>query len=86
LVKHEHVAVQEIIADIGIILRKISSALNDHEQRLQVIEALDLKMDFGSMKVVRRSIENKQTEALHEFIVLCNSLGISDLELTQSLA
>jgi hypothetical protein len=85
-VKPNHIAVQEIIADIGIILSKISSALNDHEHRLQVIEASDLKIDCGSMKILRISGENKQTEASQEFNDLCNSLGISDLELTQSVA
>ena len=42
--------VQEIIKDIGAILNKINLELNDHEQRLQLIEELDLKAEFELLK------------------------------------
>jgi hypothetical protein len=50
LVKPQKVTVQEIIKDIGAILNKINLVLNDHEQRLQLIEELDLKSELELLK------------------------------------
>jgi hypothetical protein len=67
LVQHRPVTVQEVIADVGSILNKVNFVLNDHEQRLQIVEAQDFQ----------------QLKALQVFKSLCNSLGIYDMEQTQ---
>lgn len=84
MVKPKQVTVQEIIADIGSILRKISFVLNDHEKRLQTIEALDLKIELNLLRqsIAQFSDQKKQVEALQAFKNLCDSLG-PDLESTQ---
>ena len=50
LVKPKRVTVQEIIIDIGAILNKINLVLNDHEQRLQLIEEMDLKIELELLR------------------------------------
>jgi hypothetical protein len=86
LVKPQKVTVQEIIADIGAILNKINLVLNDHEQRLQLIEELDLKSELELLKnrILSISDQKKQTEALQAFKNLCETLGISDLDFVKS--
>ena len=85
LVKPKRITVQEIILDIGEILNKIHIVLNDHEQRLQLIEEMDLKIELELLRsrIIAISDTKKQTEALHAFKNLCNSLGFPDLESTQ---
>lgn len=80
--KTKKVSVQEIIADIGVILNKINFVLNDHEQRLQLIEELDLKAELELLRnrIMTISDQKKQAEALHVFKNLCDLLGIADLE------
>jgi hypothetical protein len=86
LVKPQKVTVQEIIADIGAILNKINLVLNDHEQRLQLIEELDLKSELEQLKnrILSISDQKKQAEALQAFKNLCDTLGISDLDFVKS--
>jgi RNase P/RNase MRP subunit p30 len=86
LVKPQKVTVQEIIADIGAILNKINLVLNDHEQRLQLIEEIDLKIELELLgrKIAAISDPQKKTEALQVFKNLCDTLGIKDLESTDS--
>lgn len=86
LVKPQKVTVQEIIADIGAILNKINLVLNDHEQRLQLIEELDLKEELGLLrsKILAIPDKEKQAEALQAFNSLCDTLGISDLDFVKS--
>jgi hypothetical protein len=86
LVNPKQVTVQEIIADIGSILNKINFVLNDHEQRLKLIEELDLKIELELLRTRIRAIsdQKKQAGALQAFKNLCNTLGISDLELPQA--
>lgn len=88
-VKHvttKKVTIHEIIADIGAILNKINFVLNDHEQRLQLIEELDLKSELELLKnrVLSISDQKKQAEALQVFKNLCDTLGISDLDFVKS--
>lgn len=85
LLKTKKVTVQEIIADIGAILNKINIVLNDHEQRLQLIEEMDLKIELELLRsrILAISDQNKQTEALQAFKNLCDSLGFPDLESPQ---
>ncbi|MCW3983630.1 MAG: hypothetical protein NWE96_06495 [Candidatus Bathyarchaeota archaeon] len=80
--KPKKVTVQEIIADICTILNKINFVLNDHEQRLQLIEGLDLRAELELFKnrILAISDKKKQTEALLAFKSLCDLLGIADLE------
>lgn len=66
MVESKHEIVQEIVADTGVILQKINSVVNELLGRM--VEGI--------------SDEEKQAEALRTVEVLCNSLGISDLELT----
>jgi hypothetical protein len=82
LVKPQKVTIQEIIADIGAILNKINIVLNDHEQRLQSIEELDLKAELETLRnrILAISDKKKQAEALQVFKSLCDLLGIADLE------
>ncbi len=84
--KTKKVTVQEIIADIGSILNKINIVLNDHEQRLHLIEEVDLKIELEVLarRITAISDPQKQTEALQKFKNLCDTLGISDLELIES--
>lgn len=84
--KPKRVTVQEIIADIGAILNKINTVLNDHEQRLQLIEEADLKIELELLRsrILTLSDGNKQTEALQAFKNLCDKLGIENLEPTES--
>lgn len=84
--KTKKVTVQEIIADIGTILNKVNFVLNDHEQRLQLIEELDLKTELELLKkrILAISDSKKQAEALRAFKKLCDTLGISDLESVKS--
>jgi hypothetical protein len=86
LVKPQKVTVQEIIADIGAILNKINFVLNDHEQRLQLIEELDLKAELELLRnrILSISDQKKQTEALQKFKNLYDTLGISDLDFVKS--
>ena len=85
MIESKRVTVQKIIADIGSILRKIRFVLNDHEKRLQMIEALDLKieLDLLRQRVAGVSDGKKQADALQAFKNLCDSLGLPDLESTQ---
>jgi hypothetical protein len=80
--KPKRVTVQEIIADIGAILNKINLVLNDHEQRLQLIEEMDLKieLDFLRSRILGISDQKKQTEALQALKNLCDTLGFLGLE------
>jgi hypothetical protein len=80
--KPKKVTVQEIILDIGEILNKIHIVLNDHEQRLQLIEEMDLKIELELLgrRIAAISNQKKQKEALQAFKNLCDSLGIPDLE------
>jgi hypothetical protein len=82
LVKPKRVTVQEIIADIGAILNKINLVLNDHEQRLQLIEEMDLKIELELLgrRIAAISDSEKKMEALQAFKNLCDRLGIEDLE------
>ena len=82
LVKQKKVTVQEIILYIGEILNKIPIVLNDHEQRLQLIEEVDLKIELELLgrRIAAISNPKKRTEALQAFKNLCDSLGILDLE------
>jgi len=82
LVKPQKVTVQEIIADIGAILNKINLVLNDHEQRLHLIEEMDLKIELELLgsRILAISDRKKQTAALQALKNLCEKLGISDLE------
>lgn len=86
LLKAKKVTVQEIIADIGAILNKINFVLNNHEQRLQLIEEMDLKIELELLgrRIAAISDPNKQSEALQAFKNLCDSLGIADLESAKS--
>jgi hypothetical protein len=80
--KPKRVTIQEIIVDIAGILNKINIVLNDHEQRLQLIEELDLRTELELLRcrITAISNPNKQTEALQVFKDLCDLLGIDDLE------
>ncbi len=82
LLKAKKVTVQEIIADIGAILNKINTVLNDHEQRLQLIEELDLKAELELLRnrILAIFDQKKQAEALQAFKSLCDLLCITDLE------
>jgi len=82
LVKPQKVTVQEIIADIGVILNKINLVLNHHEQRIQLIEEMDLKIELELLRsrILSISDQKKQTAALQALKNLCEKLGISDLE------
>lgn len=82
LVKPQKVTVQEIIADIGAILNKTNLVLNDHEQRIQLIEEMDLKIELELLRsrILSISDTKKQTKALQAFKNLCDHLGIADLE------
>ncbi len=74
--------VQEIIADIGVILNKINIVLNDHEQRLQLIEDMDLKIELELLgrRIAAISDLKKKTDASQAFKDLCDRLGFEDLE------
>lgn len=75
------VTVKEIIADIGAILTKVNVALNDHEQRLQLIEEIDPKIELDLLHTRILAIsEPKKQATLQAFWNLCDSLGIQDLE------
>ncbi len=86
LVKPQKVTVQEIIADIGAILNKINFVLNDHEQRLQLIEDMDLKIELELLgrRIAAISDPKKKTDASQAFKDLCNRLGFEDLESSES--
>lgn len=84
--KPKKVTVQEIILDIGEILNKIHIVLNDHEQRLQLIEEMDLKIELELLggRIAAISDPKKKTDALQAFKNLCDRLGIENLESTES--
>lgn len=86
LLKNKKVTVSEIIADIGAILNKINLVLSDHEQRLQLIEDMDLKIELELLgrRIAAVSDPQKKTDALQAFKNLCDRLGIEDLESTES--
>jgi hypothetical protein len=86
LVKPKRVTVQEIIADIGTILNKINFVLNDHEQRLQLIEEMDLKIELELIRsrILAISDGDRQMKALQAFKNLCDTLGLTDLESVNS--
>lgn len=84
--KPKQVTIQEIIVDIGAILNKINVVLSDHEQRLQLIEEADLKIELELLKsrILAISDQKKQTEALQALKNLCDKLGFSDLAFSES--
>ncbi|MGD6806356.1 MAG: hypothetical protein ACQCN4_05295 [Candidatus Bathyarchaeia archaeon] len=86
MVKPQKVTVQEIIADIGAILNKINLVLNDHEQRLKLIEEADLKIELELLKsrILSISDEEKQSDALQALRNLCDKLGFFDLDFSES--
>jgi hypothetical protein len=65
LVKPQKVTAQEIIADIGAILKKIKFVLNYHEQRLQLIEELDLKLELELLRARILSIADQKNRQQH---------------------
>ena len=86
LLDAKKVEVQEIIADFGGILSNINAVLSDHEQRLQLMEGLNLKIELELLRsrILMVTDKEKQTSALQTFTKLCDVLSISDLESTQS--
>jgi len=75
----------EIISEIREILKKVDTALNDHEQRLQLIEQVDLKIELELLHTRILSISDpKKPAALQAFKNLCDSLGFPDLESVQA--
>ena len=88
LIMSQKVIIAEIIIDLGGVIDKINLVLNYPEQRLQLIEELDLKIELDLLrhKITVISDLKKQTEALLAFKSLCDSLGILDLELVQAYA
>jgi hypothetical protein len=80
--KPKRVTVQEIIVDIGAILNKINVILSDHEQRLQLIEEADLKIELELLRsrILSISDEKKQAEALQALKNLCDTLGVLGIE------
>jgi citrate lyase alpha subunit len=85
LVKQQ-VTVPEIIKDIGDVLNNITLVLNDHEQRLRLIQEVDLKIELELLgsRIAAISDTEKQTEALQALKNLCDSLGIADVDLPQA--
>jgi homoserine trans-succinylase len=86
LVKPNRVTAQDIIADIVAILNKINTVLSDHEQRLHLIEELDLKIELELLRsrILAISDQKKQTHALQVLKNLCDTLEIADLEAIKS--
>ena len=86
LLDAKKVEVQEIIADFGGILSNINAVLSDHEQRLQLMEGLNLKIELELLRsrILMVTDKEKQTSALQTFTKLCDVLSISDLESPQS--
>jgi hypothetical protein len=83
MLQAKKVTMPEIIADISEVLTKIDLVLNDHEQRLQLIEQADLKIELELLASRIRTIADPkmQLEALKAFNNLCDALGITDIEL-----
>ena len=86
MVKPNSATVQEIIADFGAILNNVNAVLSDHEQRLQLIEGLNLKIELELLRsrILVITDKAKQTRALQAFTKLCDALAISDLESIKS--
>ena len=87
MVKPNSATVQEIIADLATVIKNdITAVLSDHEQRLQLIEGLNLKIELELLRarILVITDQKKQTRALQAFTKLCDALSISDLESTQS--
>ncbi len=86
MVKPNRVTAQDIIADIVAILNKINTVLSDHEQRLHLIEELDLKIELELLRsrILAISDQKKQTHALQVLKNLCDTLEIADLEAIKS--
>jgi hypothetical protein len=84
--KPKRVTIQEIISDIGGILNKINTVLSDHEQRLQLIEEVDLKIELELLRsrILVISNQKKQAKALQALKNLCDAFGIPDLEQIES--
>ncbi len=79
---------QEIVADTGAILKNVGSVLNDHEQRLRMIERLDLDIVFNVLRrriTLISSIRNR-LKRYRFFKRMCVLLGISEgIELNVSV-
>ncbi len=75
-------SVKTLGKDFVTILGNVVEALNDHENRLQVLEAPDLKGALRVIVVAIGKIENseKATAVLEEFRKICDALGVVDLE------
>ncbi|MDI9577113.1 MAG: hypothetical protein QM398_03130 [Thermoproteota archaeon] len=82
----KQVTIQEIITDIGAILNKINLVLSNHEQRLQLIEEADLKIELELLRsrILSISDQQKQADALQALKNLCDKLGFSDLAFSES--
>ena len=78
-------ALKEIITDITNIIGKIGTVVSDHEQRLQLIEEADVKIELQLIahRVQAISDKTKQTQSIQALNNLCEVFGISDLEITQ---
>lgn len=75
----------EIVTDIAGVLKKVDFVLADHEQRLKLIEEVDLKIELELLHTRIMAISDpKKQAALQAFKNLCDSLGISDLEFIQA--
>ncbi|MCW4018019.1 MAG: hypothetical protein NWF00_04985 [Candidatus Bathyarchaeota archaeon] len=77
-------SVKTLGKDFVTILGTVVEALNDHEGRLQVLEAPDLK---GALRVIMGAIGNiedpeKSVAVLEQFRKVCDALGVVDLEVS----
>ncbi len=71
--------------DIAGVLKKVDLVLADHEQRLKLIEEVDLKIELELLLTRIQAVSGpRKLPALQAFKNLCVSLGISDLESVQA--
>jgi hypothetical protein len=78
------ISIVEVVTDIGAVLKKVDLVLADHEERLKLIEEVDLKIELELLHTrIQAVADPKKQAALQAFKNLCASLGISDLEFVQ---
>jgi hypothetical protein len=68
---------------MGICIDQLCDILLDHEKRLQELEKpLDIAKELSYVKTFVDGLQDpeKRTAALAELCILCNVLGITDLE------
>jgi hypothetical protein len=82
--RNQILALEQLIADIGPILGQLLEVLEEHENRLQLVEQKHPKLPVDLRRIVAEigKIQDpvKKAAALSEFDLLCRAMGVDEEE------